>query len=134
MMLSAFGFEREDRRYANGSATQNQRCVARLVGRDLDGVPAYCEGFDERSDLKGHVIWQMVQRGSRHDDVVCETAAPTGETNEAVLPTAVLETLGAGAAGVVVYDGLDHNPVTGFVFSDVRPDFFDGAAEFMAEC
>jgi hypothetical protein len=133
-VVAAFGFEREDCGYANGSAAQNQRCVTGLVGRDLDGVPAYCEGFDERADLKGHIIWQMVQRGGGHDDVVCETAAPAGEADEAVLPTAVLEAFGASAAGVVVYDGLDHDPVAGFIVGDIGADFFDSTAEFMTEC
>lgn len=133
-LVAALGFERQDRRYTDRTAPEDERDVSLLERADLDGVPADREGLDEGTDLEWDVVGEMVQGGDGHDDVVCKAAAPATESDEAVLPAAVVEAFFAGAACAVVDDGLDYDSVAGLVVCHAFADFFDYTAEFMAEC
>jgi hypothetical protein len=61
-----------------------------------------------------------------------KTTAPSTQSYEAVVPTAVVEIFLAGSAGSIVNDRLDANPVTGLVFGDALPNFFDGSTELVS--
>jgi hypothetical protein len=96
-------------------------------------MPANSERLDEGADLKWYVIREMIKGRSWDNNVVCKTTAPTRQANKAIRPTAVLQTFLACAAGVIVDDRLDDDPVSGLVVSHTITNLFHCAAELMPE-
>ena len=79
-------------------------------------MPANSERLDEGANLKWYVIREMIKGRSWDNNVVCKTTAPTRQ-----------------AAGVIVDDRLDDDPVSGLVVSHTIANLFHCTAELMPE-